>query len=500
MVFVYIVCGLMITLIVKNSRTSILGADTYALDMIDNVIRYPSEIAIAKEQNIKLDEDLNVWDGWIRFLNKPKTMLPWFPTGLLGYVRSVLYSYNMPYKINDERVRPPDNVPEVVGIPLRDYQLAAAKTSCMHGRGVLDMAPRSGKTRIACEIQRRLATNTLWLAPTREILKQTKRVLDTFFWEDYSYILTGKVSVEEAKKHQVVLCTPNTATMLGSDFYESRDCVIVDEFHRSAAKMYHSIFKNCDHIYYRFGMTGTFFRSGEDIMAMHALISNTLYKVSSADLIDRGFLVPTHTVYLPVDGNLMVSKGAYQVAHGKHGIAEHVYRNQLVAQTAVLLNRTGRSVLILVNTKKQGRIIKDILSGFYTEDYNPVEFVHSGTHEKVLRKTLNSFIDKGEVGILIGTSVLGEGVDLPTADSLVYAMGQKAEVSLVQNAYRVGTAVEGKTHAILVDFADRHHKKLMEHSLERIRVFHNEPTFDIHVLDHYSGFSSWLAKHMYTPY
>lgn len=490
----------MITLQVRNNRTSILNADPYALGFIDKAIRYPSEIAIAKESNIQFDEDLVPWDGWVRFLHCPKTMPPWFPTGLIEYVTRVLIQCNMPYGIVDERVRPSENLPEMVDIPLRDYQLEAAKLSCRLGRGVLDMAPRSGKTRIACEIQRRLATTTLWLAPTREILKQTKRVLDSFFWEDYSFLLSGNKDAGKAKKHLVVLTTPNTAHTLDSDFFDTRNCIIVDEFHRAAATMYHNVFKKCDHIFYRFGMTGTFFRSGEDLMAMHALLSNTIFKVSSADLIKKGFLVPTHVVYLPIEGTLRVKKGAYQVSHGKHGIAEHEFRNQLVAQAAVMLSRTGRSVLILVNTKKQGRILEGILAGFFSSDYNPVRFVHSGTHEKELRKTLKAFVSKGDVEILIGTSVLGEGVDLPTADSLVYAMGQKAAVSLIQNAYRIGTATQGKTHAILVDFADRHHKKLMGHSLERIETFYHEPTFDITVLDHYKFFKDWLDKYKYEAY
>lgn len=483
-----------------NSRTHILQADSYTLDIIGNTIKYPSEIAIAKEHGIVLDEDINSsWDGWVCFLNRPKTMAPWFPTGLIGYVQSVLNQYNIPYQIVDERVRPKDTIPEMVDIPLRDYQLEAAKLSCKYGSGVLDMAPRSGKTRIACEIQRRLATYTLWIAPTREIVKQTKKTLDSFFWEGYSCILSGKAEVRHAETHQVVLCTPNTAALLDEEFYATRNCVIVDEFHRAAASMYHKVFKHCDHIYYRFGMTGTFFRSGQDAMAMHALLSNTLYKVSSKYLIERGFLVPTNVVYLPIEGNLIVKQGAYNVAHGKHGISEHNYRNQLVAQSAVMLHRTGRSVLILVNTKKQGRMIKEILSGFF-DKYDPVKFVHSGTPEKELKRVLPSFIKKEEVEILIGTSVLGEGVDLPTADSLVYAYGQKAEVSLIQNAYRVGTFVEGKTHAIMVDFADRHHKKLMKHSLLRLETFYKEPTFNVEVLDHYSGFGKWLEKYEYKPY
>ena len=47
--------------------------------------------------------------------------------------------------------------------------------------------------------------------------------------------------------------------------------------------------------------------------------------------------------------------------------------------------------------------------------------------------------------------MIGEGVDLPSADALVWARGEKAAVSLIQGYYRVCTKYEGKRYAIVVD-------------------------------------------------
>jgi hypothetical protein len=85
-------------------------------------------------------------------------------------------------------------------------------------------------------------------------------------------------------------------------------------------------------------------------------------------------------------------------------------------------------------------------------------------------------------------------VDLPTTDALVYAKGEKAEVGLVQNAYRVATAFEGKDAAIIVDFADRHHSKLLKHTMERLRIYYEEPSFDVSVLQDPNEFPQWLKK------
>jgi superfamily II DNA or RNA helicase len=493
----------MITLYVENNRTYIEGASSAILDVIDQVIRYPSNLVV--DSTVQLINEMRTWDGWVRLLNRPKTMFPWFLTGLIGYVYNILVQHSIPVNVVDKRIRPRDNLPEMVDIPLRDYQKEAVKQAYRWGRGVIDMPPRSGKTRIACDLQRRLNHNTIWIAPTIAIIEQTKRALDLFFYKNYSIKLSGKKTLNEASKYPIILTTPNTAVTLPDELYKSRQCLIIDEFHRAAATMYHDIIKKCDHIYYRFGMTGTFTRSGDDLLALHSILSNVLYKVDSKYLLDNKFLVPTHVVFVPVLGNLKCKTGNYNTSHGKFGISENKYRNQLVSQLSVLLNRTGRSVLILVNTKVQGQLIKDILSSYFpingiSKHLHNIEFVNSKTPTNLLEEILQSFIDKQEVKILIGTSVLGEGVDLPTADSLVYAYGQKAEVTLTQNAYRIGTAVKGKTHSILIDFSDRHHSKLLQHSLERANTYYDEPTFDVYVLDRAEDFSNWLNQFPYKEY
>ena len=95
--------------------------------------------------------------------------------------------------------------------------------------------------------------------------------------------------------------------------------------------------------------------------------------------------------------------------------------------------------------------------------------------------------------VLIGTSLLGEGVDLPIADALVYARGEKAEVTLTQNSFRVCTAIPEKKDAVIVDFADRHHRKLLSHSKERLQVYFDQPIFNVNILKDEQHFETWMG-------
>jgi superfamily II DNA or RNA helicase len=271
----------------------------------------------------------------------------------------------------------------------------------------------------------------------------------------------------------------------------------------SAARSYRDIFKMCDHIYFRYGMTGTHFRSGSDDFEMWGLLSNTIYKVESADLLKRGFLVPTRIVFLPVLSKKLrgVPKG-YITGHGRFGIHEHDDRNQMVATAAWILEKAGRKVLILVGTKSQGYQIRSLLRTLLAKkegaQFEPVEFVSTDVDRSKQGRVLEAFLESREVNVLIGTSLLGEGVDLPIADALVYARGESAEVSLIQNAYRVGTAVPGKADAVIVDFADRHHRKLLTHSHERLNTYLDESTFSVDVLQSTQQFGDWLHGNVTT--
>jgi superfamily II DNA or RNA helicase len=409
-----------------------------------------------------------------------------------------------PVQIEDQRLRPEEGFPEFVKKPIVDraYQLKAVDLAIQKGSGVLDMVPRSGKTRCACEIQRRIALPTLWIAPTDRIVRQTQGVLENFFGRNYAIHLVGTAKTEEVMFTNVVVCTAATAVRLSPEFYQTRKVIIVDEFHRSAAKTYKQIFAKCAHIYYRFGMTGTFFRSGLDGMAMHALLSDTIYRVTAKELLELGFLVPTKVVFLPVLSPRLrnLPDQSFQNAHGKFGIQNHDHRNQLVTMATVYLYQAGKRVLVLVGTKAHGRRLRDAIQGYIQPApekarFQSVEFLNAETPRPIQGEVIESFLEGREVKVLIGTSLLGEGVDLPSADALVYARGEKARVSLTQNAYRVGTATPGKTQALLVDFADRHNKHLMRHSLNRLEVYHAEDTFSVEVLQDPNGFLPWLREH-----
>jgi superfamily II DNA or RNA helicase len=494
---------------IGNTWTHVIGGDPQFIHALDMALRYPTQIARAKEAGFVPPEEM-AWDGWKRLLRQSKLNPPKLPTGLLGRAQNLAQNMGYEVELKDGRERPLEDVPDREAIPLRDYQEMAVSEALRAGRGVLDMPPRSGKTRTMCELHRSLSLKTVWIAPTDRIVKQTVATLEGFFGKHYVTHLVGSKAdnVNQAANCRVVCCTAATAGALPAEFYQSREMLVVDEWHHGASKTYQRIFDLCDHIYFRFGMTGTFFRSGEDEMAMHALLSHTIFKVDAKDLEERGYLVPTNVVFVPVDGRVPkppprydaegnVKEETFQTRYARPGVWDHERRNQLVTMSAILLQQTGRKVLVLVAAKTQGRLLKEMIGAYLPRkakgaQYDKVEFISTDIQRDTQTRMIDAFLESEEINVLIGTSILGEGVDLPVADALVYARGEKAEVSLTQNAYRVCTQFGSKTDAIVVDFADRHHKKLLAHSKERLDVYHSIPIFDVTVLQSMNDFVDWL--------
>ncbi len=74
----------------------------------------------------------------------------------------------------------------------------------------------------------------------------------------------------------------------------------------------------------------------------------------------------------------------------------------------------------------------------------------------------------GDFLCLIGTSVIGEGVDLPNCGALIYAGGQGDSVHLMQSYFRPFTAYPGKDYGRVYDFKDLHHPTLQRHANDRV--------------------------------
>lgn len=424
------------------------------------------------------DEPTPQWDGWYRLLSPAGH----FPAGLVPRVQRLLAKYGVPSTLNDLRKRPDDELPlhsASMRFKPRDYQIAFAERALLAGRGVIDACPRSGKTSCGILIYDRNPLPTIWIAPTKGIVKQTLAAIHRLLPAVRALQLTGEGTMFQktlargkASEADIVVTTTATALKLPPAFWRSRKILIADEFHHAASPSWQEINMLAAPIYYRFGMTGTHFRSdpASEVM-MHSIISDVIGKITAEELVARKLIAPAHVYMIPIEVPRVHSFDLDE--QYRFGIQHHEVRNQWIVWAAQQCVAAGRKTIVLVKLKQHGEKLHEMISG---------STYVNGDDSAAVERGIQDF-NAGKIPCIIGTSVLGEGIDLPAADALIYARGGKASVTVTQDIYRVLTAVEGKREGIVIDFADRHATHLLRHSLARGRLYAANPTFSVTVVD-----------------
>jgi hypothetical protein len=178
------------------------------------------------------------WDGWVRVVQSDGR----FPTGLLKHVeRQLSLRASEPYTVLDERVTPERGRALTPDVPLYTFQSEAVESAIVAGRGVIDLPPRSGKTRIAIAIVAGLGVPTLYVTPGVGLVNQTVEAFNEF----YPGIAVGQSGKPNAKERRALtrtlvwVTTPQTAINLPN--MHARQLLIFDEFHHAAATTWQAV-------------------------------------------------------------------------------------------------------------------------------------------------------------------------------------------------------------------------------------------------------------------
>lgn len=436
-----------------------------------------------------------VWDGWTTLISPGG----YFGAGLVPHVRrAVELRLGMAVEVVDTRTRPAAQPMDVAPPDLFDFQQEAIDAWFAGGcRGVVDLPPRSGKTHIAINMAIRLGLPTLIVVPTKELVRQTAtRFRDHLHPNDVVEVTGGRPNAKKQRRmnHALVwVATPPTAAgpkpkgkgrnqpRPGMQGILSRKVLVIDEFHHSAADTWQDISMASKEAFYRLGLTGTHFRADGKDLAMHAVLSRCVYQRTVEDMVTLGRLVPARIAMVRVLGSTPNVSGHELYAEG---IVDHPYRNGLIQVAAQWLMHHGKRCLVLTKHIRHAEQLADMIG--------PGAVQVDGRDNTVIRGHLND-LAAGKIGCVVGTSVIGEGVDVPAADALIYAAGGRSPVKHKQDYFRVLTASPGKTHGIIIDFADIHDAKLEETAAHRLGMYRSEGAFTCDVI-HPDHLPDWIRR------
>ncbi|MCU6236784.1 DEAD/DEAH box helicase [Morganella morganii] len=267
--------------------------------------------------------------------------------------------------------------------------------------------------------------------------------------------------------------------------------LILEEAHESSGNAFYDICRMCPKADYRLGLTATPFMkdSAEANMRLMAVTGSIGIKVTEKYLIDRGILAKPYFMYIRTDytpddyhikldlkekvGNSRLGRNSPYSRASQLGITYNLARNSMIVHTAIKMVKHNLSVMMLVRLKRHGQILKEMLEtqGIRTE------FIFGESNQKERMEQLNKLRHR-EIDVLIGSTILDVGVDVPGVGGVILAGGGKAEVAIRQ---RVGRGLRRKTGqaniCFVADFMDHHANCLLQHSFERRNIIRETDGF-----------------------
>ncbi|QXN70836.1 putative intein containing helicase/endonuclease protein [Bacillus phage vB_BspH_TimeGriffin] len=263
------------------------------------------------------------------------------------------------------------------------------------------------------------------------------------------------------------------------EFIESVKVMIADEVHHSKAETWFSSLSLCNNATYRVGLTGTVDKKDKmGWQRLQAIFNQVVVRVSNEFLIDKGISSKPTIRLLPIQEPRDIELvGTYLEAY-KRGIVENELRNKVIVDLAegYRKKRPG-GILISVKEIDHGdRILSSL-----RERGIEVEFIHGGSDADHRSRQLERF-SKGDLKILVASTIIDEGVDMKSIGCMILAAGGK---SMRQQLQRIGrglrlNGIDGNS-VMVFDFYDQTNSFLLRHSNERIKIF-KEENFDVKVV------------------
>lgn len=421
-----------------------------------------------------------------------------FPSGLTKYVCRELDAWKIDYEIQVT----PEKLPRVEvkntllsdgpePITLRDYQVTSIKKCLSRYRGVISLPTGSGKTSIIISLAKLLG-NSLTVVPSTASMEQT---YSRFLKRGVNDVGKFGGGFEELDKSNLVA----TASILNSRLnaiqnrLDKVELLMFDEVHHlGTAPSWQAVAKACP-ASRRFGFSGSPWASGMPYIDLHndkeskyadfrvtAYVGETLVYIPSKMLRDMGVIVDPKIYVLPIFEPKGLKKNPYPRWSWvyKRGIITNEDRNHKIVEATHRLCEKGHRVATLVVSIPHG---KDLLKQLYDKGLN-VAFtkgndevlVYDGKKIRTKKKSGGQYREAflaGEVDTLIGSVIIDEAIDLPGMSVLILAGGQKSPIRAVQRVGRAIRTADGKDEAIIIDFRDKQHYWLNNHTYQRLRIY-----------------------------
>jgi len=511
-----------ITLAANCIVAKLIGASKLTIDAVAELLSY--------QVNGVEFMGTTAWNGRTSFYSRRTDT---FPAGFLHAVHTELIRLGHTVRlVKKPQIEPlGDANPNVDKFgnedPRYDFQLRALRQVEKHGRGIIQIATGGGKSKCAKLIAARYRRMTLFLT-TRGILmyQMADGFKDAGFnvgligdgvWKPVRGINCGMVQTFVARLDKPELSAerravvgshaaldqkaikkglPRPAPLVETDIVrqakerfeekeqqyrrhikllEMVEVVIGEEAHEAGGNSYYEILRHCKNATIRVALTATPFMrdDAEDNMRLMAAFGPVLIRVSEQLLIDRGILAtPSIKFHVSKAHPKLHRTSPWERAY-KFGYLENPYMHNDVVAEAVRAAALKLPVMTLVQRKQHGETLRELMTAAGLQ----VSYLR-GENDQDERKRELKRLEEGKIDVLIGTTILDVGVDVPAVGLVQLVGGGKAEVALRQ---RIGRGLRAKKNGpnrcFITDYSVELNQALKEHSAQRRSIIEITPGF-----------------------
>ncbi|MFB6470121.1 MAG: DEAD/DEAH box helicase [Vulcanisaeta sp. AZ3] len=369
-----------------------------------------------------------------------------FPIFIRDKVKELLIKSG--YKVIDNAWAPRTIQVPKDDIKLLPFQEKALKAWLEAGRrGTVVVPTGGGKTFIALKALAMVKVPTIILVITEELMNQWyERIMK------YLGVKAGRLGGGFDDVRDVTVAIYNSAVNRIMDIRDKFDLAIFDEAHHVPADTFKEVAFRL-RTPYRLALSATPRRSDNNEHLIFLSSGDIVYQADYRDMVETRLVVPVRHFRVYVDLTLD-ERRSYEKA-GDNAIVLRNIASMSSNKIKVVLPiikaeaSIGSKILVFTQFIKQAEELYNILKN---ELGSTVALITSKTSD---RDSIFKAFAKGVYRILVATTVLDEGIDVPDADVAIIMSGTGSQRQMIQRVGRVVRATNGKVEARIYEIVTR---------------------------------------------
>jgi superfamily II DNA or RNA helicase len=468
---------------IKNTECKlILGGPDYMMypKVFDNIREYLSvEVpgAYFASKHTKWG-----WNGKRYFVTPKGRMATGFLPVLLKYMDE--YFPDLPISFQDERILPefnkaPDKLGDWILTDKYEHQKQAVEAinNFIHfrgqdiyfPRGVEDLATNAGKTTVIAGLYSSFKedVNMLVLIHSKLVFNQLHEALSKVYGE------VGKINDKNYDVKPLTVAMVQTLYNRLKDINVQKDLLsfnvlCCDESQHSGSKTYKDVIQKCSNAGVRLFVSGTAYDSKDVVgkMTMVGLSGLRLKHISKREMMDMN-LSTLAKVHIHLNKTLLSKPAITYDEIQKQCIFYSMERLKTMWE---IIQQSEGPRLIAVKFIHHAEFIYNNLVELDKEGKYLIDIIHG--QDKYQMEKYAAW-KNGEIDVIISTSVLKEGLNMPKTAHIIYAAGAASIVDVKQWMGRIERLDESRDYAYFHDFYDIG-RWILKHSEERLRAYKAE--------------------------